>query len=371
MNEFYPKLIVLLASLLLVPPLCAEVGTAVVFLVHPPGARANGMGQAFVAVADDGTAAHYNPAGLAMSDTGESCYLPWPIEGHFTHSPWMPVYKIDDLYLRYSSFIQHLPGIGTIGISGTDFHLGDIMETDAEGNELGTFEVFDSALSISYSVRITPRLSIGMTYKDIYSQSSPDGSARTSWATDWGLLYRFPDLRVSSAGLILKGPRIGLSRSNRGPDISYGYSCCGDPLPELLRVGIAQEIMFSRHARLLISAELNKIMVNEKEDSRLEELRESKRGIGSEFEMRLPLDEFLDIPKDRLAFSFAFRAGYYYDREAPNIPEGNTFGVGVGLDMRYRTESRPLRLKFDYASVEPPENIGNTHTKMYSFGISL
>jgi long-subunit fatty acid transport protein len=38
--------------------------TAVPFLLIAPGARAAGMGETFVAVADDATATHWNPAGL-------------------------------------------------------------------------------------------------------------------------------------------------------------------------------------------------------------------------------------------------------------------------------------------------------------------
>ena len=37
---------------------------AVLFLRIAPGARAAGMGEAFVAIADDATATHWNPAGL-------------------------------------------------------------------------------------------------------------------------------------------------------------------------------------------------------------------------------------------------------------------------------------------------------------------
>lgn len=39
------------------------------FLEIPVGARAMGMGDAFVSVADDGTAFHYNPAGAALTDS--------------------------------------------------------------------------------------------------------------------------------------------------------------------------------------------------------------------------------------------------------------------------------------------------------------
>ena len=38
--------------------------SAVPFLLIAPGARAGGMGETFVSIADDATATHWNPAGL-------------------------------------------------------------------------------------------------------------------------------------------------------------------------------------------------------------------------------------------------------------------------------------------------------------------
>ncbi|MBK7141687.1 MAG: PorV/PorQ family protein [bacterium] len=63
------KVTCLLAILLLVTGMVstsyADISNAaVLFLRIAPGARAAGMGEAFVAIADDATATHYNPAGL-------------------------------------------------------------------------------------------------------------------------------------------------------------------------------------------------------------------------------------------------------------------------------------------------------------------
>ncbi|MCJ7813427.1 hypothetical protein MUP95_08970, partial [bacterium] len=64
------KLFIIAISLILVLNAVSHVfavsQAAVLFLMISPGARAAGMGEAFVALADDATAAYWNPAGLAQ-----------------------------------------------------------------------------------------------------------------------------------------------------------------------------------------------------------------------------------------------------------------------------------------------------------------
>jgi len=54
------------------------------FLRIPVGARALGMGGAFIAIADDGSSFYYNPAGVAISGSGHLNYVFEPCFGsHF------------------------------------------------------------------------------------------------------------------------------------------------------------------------------------------------------------------------------------------------------------------------------------------------
>jgi len=304
------------------------------------------MGQAFVAVADDATAAFFNPAGLAMKrDQTRSREL------FVMHSPWMPVFDIDDLYLEYFAYTQYVPSWGHFGLSVNYLNVGDVMETDEEGNELGTFRVYDWAVNLSYSTKVMPTMSLGGNLKFIRSQLHPDHGVGTDWAVDLGWLYRIP-----GQGL-LKGLSLGTSVSNWGPGISYRDQSVADPLPTILRVGFAYEMMNSpTYGRVQLSTEINKVMVNWKEDGFAEELRESKRCVGLEYEYRAYLDE----QKEQTMAVF-LRGGYYYDREASNVPKGPTFGGG----LKYK------RLQFDFAFIAPPEDLGNTNTKMYTLGISI
>ena len=81
------KLVVLLLTLLLVAAWAGQSwadisNAAVLFLRIAPGARAAGMGEAYVAIADDATATHWNPAGLGNS------------------GPWRPLGKVPAVVTR-------------------------------------------------------------------------------------------------------------------------------------------------------------------------------------------------------------------------------------------------------------------------------
>ena len=62
--------------------LFAQSEATVQFLLITPGARATGMGEAFVSIADDATATYWNPAGLAFQSQRQISVM---------HSNWLPV----------------------------------------------------------------------------------------------------------------------------------------------------------------------------------------------------------------------------------------------------------------------------------------
>lgn len=322
----------------------AEVGTAVVFLLLPPGARANGMGQAFVGVADDASAAYYNPGGLAARTEGRGSEDHAGTELLLMHSPWMPVFDLDDLYLDYLAVTRHVPGWGTFALSSNYLHVGEIMETTDQGDSVGWFRVYDIAVNLTYSTQVMHGLGVGGTLKYIRSQLHPDQGVGTNWGLDVGALYQFSGL--------LDGMRLGVSLSNVGPEISYRSDAASDPMPRLLRVGLSYTpLRHSDIGSLLLALEYNKVMVNWTKDGLADELRESKRCVGLEYRYGKP-DEPVGV---------FLRGGYYYDKEASNIPRGATFGGGV----KYKI------FQFDFAFIEPPQDLGNTYTKMYSLRVLL
>jgi hypothetical protein len=84
---------------------------AVLFLRIAPGARAAGMGEAFVAVADDATATHFNPAGLGA----------YPLSEDWTE-------------VKVPPNLRPLKGIALLKIeSGRDYRAYDIWAITAQG----------------------------------------------------------------------------------------------------------------------------------------------------------------------------------------------------------------------------------------------
>ena len=170
----------------------AEDGShAAEFLSHGVGARALGMGSAFVSIADDATAAYWNPAGLAK------------VEKHAFSIMYSDSFGAGEggllnkgiVEYNFVDYVHQVSGFGSIGISWIRLGVDDIpltTFTDTNGNGLdddyleldgisgksendgqyfepptvtGYFSNTDNALLISYARKVSPKLSIGANYK--------------------------------------------------------------------------------------------------------------------------------------------------------------------------------------------------------------
>ena len=86
------------------------VSTGVPFLLIGPNSRFAAMGETGTAIADDASAMHWNPSGLAFQTTGT--------EVNFTHSPWLAGLNIGDLFYDYVAGRKYIKSInGTVGAS--------------------------------------------------------------------------------------------------------------------------------------------------------------------------------------------------------------------------------------------------------------
>jgi len=127
--------------------------TAAPFLTIGVGAKATGMGGAFVATASDASALFWNPSGIARIDHAE---------GIFSHINW-----IADINYDFIGFLLPTGRFGTVGASITTLSMEDML-VRTESEPLGTGEYFQSgdlSLALSYAVNLTDRFSIGFTGK--------------------------------------------------------------------------------------------------------------------------------------------------------------------------------------------------------------
>jgi Type IX secretion system protein PorV len=170
--------------------------TAATFLEIPVGARAIGMGGAFVGTANDVTSLYWNPAGVARLDHSEAM---------FSHSNWIAQMNFD-----YAAVSIPLESFGTIGLSFTSLTMPDMLVRTVERPD-GTGERFSAgsfAVATHYARNLSDKFSIGFTAKYI-SETIWDMSAN-GFAIDVGTLFTTN---------FLNGMRIGASISNFGTDM--------------------------------------------------------------------------------------------------------------------------------------------------------
>ncbi|OGC03933.1 hypothetical protein A2276_04875 [candidate division WOR-1 bacterium RIFOXYA12_FULL_43_27] len=127
------------------------------------GARPLGMGGAFTAVADNADAPYWNPAGLGYLKNNEITTMQTRLSTDADH--------------YYVSYIQPL-WKGTLGISWIQISAGSLSNTSAtvdaynEVNTISIFSYFSNAYLLSYGLKITERISAGLTAKYLSSDMS-------------------------------------------------------------------------------------------------------------------------------------------------------------------------------------------------------
>jgi hypothetical protein len=126
---------------------------ALTFLKIGMGARANGMGGAYVAMSNDASSLYWNPAGVIQTSQNELIV---------SHLEWLA-----DINYDYLGYLHRLtPSIGLGAFLGY-LHLAD-MPVTTEYHPYGTGEYFsynDLVAGFTTSIKMTDRFSFGVTIK--------------------------------------------------------------------------------------------------------------------------------------------------------------------------------------------------------------
>lgn len=184
--------------------------TGLAFLKIGVGARAAGMGEAYVAVGQDASATYWNPAGIANA---------LGTEVHATHNEW-----ISDVRYEYLAAVRGLRG-HAIGVHAAVLHMGELEGRDLDGNFTQSFRAYDFSAGVTYARRVSRALELGVTGKVLYEKIE-DYSA-TGFAGDMGLRYRTPVRGLTAAATL----------TNVGPTMSFVEDDFS--LPAAGRVGAA------------------------------------------------------------------------------------------------------------------------------------
>ena len=216
----------------------AKVGTAAAqFLQIGVSARAIGMAEAFVAIANDASATYYNPAGIANLKSKEF---------FVSQSKW-----IADINHYFGAFVFPIGSAGSLGLSFIVLATDDIAVRKPFIGETGeNFRASEAALGLTYAKYLTDRFSVGGTVKWINEDYYNYGA--NVFAADIGTLYNtgFRDMKI------------GMSVTNFGPDFHFsndatGFTGQNFPLPIHFRFGIALTVYSTEVHSITAAVDLN------------------------------------------------------------------------------------------------------------------
>lgn len=339
----------------------AQVGiTAVPFLQIEPDSRSAGMGNTGVAVADNASALFWNPAGFAFQDKETQIGI--------THSNWLPNFNTDLTYY-YLAGKHYVDGLGNFGAHITYFDLGEQVQTDDTGREIGTFRSYEFASGISYGFQITDNFALGTGFRFIYSRLVPAGldvggqtaQNGSSIGFDIAGLYKTNPFEIGDK---LANFNLGFNLSNIGRGMQYVDDAQRDPLPTVFRAGWSFNMNLDSEGfnTLTIANDVSKVMARNDSTGKAMPVVQALFSSWDTYQRFDALSsEYVDVPlSEQLMIGigaeywydnmFALRAGYFY--ESPNNGDRQflTFGAGIrynifGVDFSYLQtlkENHPL-----------------------------
>lgn len=294
-----------------------------------PGARADAMGRADVALASDATAIWWNPAALAYRTDKVISLM---------HTQLVPDLA-NDVYYENLGYAMHVPGWGGLGASLIYLTYGTSTAVDINGDAKGDFTSWEISPQIALGTELTPGVAVGVTLKYVYIMLAPDWATQglgkgngDSFGADLGLLLRSKALLPSFPLPI----SIGINVQNLGPNISFISQDQADPMPRNLKAGIGVQLLNSTDLKGTVAYDYNKSLVYSDE--------KPVHNMGAE----LSYKDFI-----------AARLGYIYDKQGDIMDM--TFGAGFVIDLKGSAVS------FDYASVPQASVLGRVSKFSVSF----
>ena len=318
------------------------ISTGMPILLIAPDAVSGALGDAGAASTPDIYSAHWNNAKFAFIDGTMGLST--------TYTPWLRNLKVGDMNLLYLGGYYRINKRSTVAASLTYFTLGDMDNTDVDGNKLQTIHPNEFAMDATYALKLSENLSLGATGRFIHSDLTngaiiEDGSGHTethsanSLAADVGLYYQDTIDEQQSFGL-------GAFISNLGAKLSYSDDDNDrEFLPANFRIGGRYTNRLDEYNKINLLLDFNKLLVptpalqsdttqtnynnigpiegalrsfSDAPGGVSEELREIQISLGAEY---------------WYAETFAARLGYFYEHETKGGRKYITVGAGVRYNI--------------------------------------
>lgn len=214
------------------------------FLKIGVGARATGMGETFIAVANDITALYWNPAGLMQfKEYG----------AHFSHNEWLV-----DLNHEFFGGVYRFGGNNALGLSVISLNTPAIQKT-TEFQPNGTGEYFkygDLGIGLTFARKLTEQFSFGITVR--YVEETLAELKMRGVMFDLGTYYWTG----------LSNTRFAVTISNFGPQVKPSGTVTTStggtisefqqfPPPTMFRIGFAYDPIDNNKNKLTTSIQLN------------------------------------------------------------------------------------------------------------------
>lgn len=193
-------------------PEIGEAGGAAPYLKTGVGPRALAMGSAFTSVADDSSAAYWNPAGIAFMEDIQLGF----------------VYTKMSLDRDYNYANATLPNLWHSAISVIMSGVRDIQGYDSRDYATGSFDEKNMALLVSFAPRLNDELGVGFNIKAL--QDKIESASSIGYGADMGAMLK-PTNQLS-IGLMLQDVYTTIKWENN-------YS---ETVPMVGRIGVSYDI---------------------------------------------------------------------------------------------------------------------------------
>lgn len=231
------KLHIIILSFVLIQTAQAQLGGESIydFLNLTNSARIGALGGTNISIKDnDMNMAYHNPA-LLQQEMNNALVL--------NYVPYM-----SDINYGYVGYAHHLKKIGTFSLGIHNINYGDFQETNENAELLGVVTAAEYAFILTYARQLSPNISMGLSFKPIYSQL--DSYTSLGVATDFGFHYNKPEKNFTFA-MVLR---------NLGTQIS-SYDELEEDISSDLQMGITKKLAhapfrFSLTAQYLLDWDL-------------------------------------------------------------------------------------------------------------------